>query len=148
MTGSLYEQTIYYPLEDVGQNGELQVSEVLGNKESSIDSTQELSPEDQEALQSDQEKSPFEKLTLIVDDSVTYQLDIKLVDDDQVWGGAAYNWTIGYSEIMTNNKIRFYVAKKDMPQLPSSGEDWQKLYNELQEKSAEHMPEMIYVREG
>jgi hypothetical protein len=135
---NLHEQTIYFPYEEEGQ-----VSEQIGSLSALGNAN------DEEVVNVEEtELSPFEKLSLVVDDNVLYNLDIKLVEEDQVWGGASYNWTISYSEVMTNNKVRFYVAKKDMPQLPSSGEDWQELYNELQKRSEEHMPEMLYVREG
>ena len=129
-----YEETIYYPLDE---DEELEGTIFTNDEETQVEAELET-----------EEDSPFKKLSLIVDDGITYQLDIKLIDDEQVWGGASYNWTLSYSQAVTNNKIIFYVAKKDMPTLPDSGEEWQKLYAELQEKSQEHMPKMIYVRES
>ncbi|MFH1439304.1 MAG: hypothetical protein ABIG89_01980 [Candidatus Woesearchaeota archaeon] len=132
-----YEQTLFYPLEM--QDEETKDSNSLSTL------SKELLKENIDIKQGTKNDTfdPYKTLKIIAGKDNTYNVEIKLVDNEKVLGGAAYNWTPNYSQITTNSKVIFYVTKKDTGEVPLTAEDMKKQYEESLEKSKLYQPKMI-----
>lgn len=149
-----FEQTIFYPPEFIEDNEEEAsvetslfetTSKEITNKEitNKETATKEVTSDTSDTSTS----SPYTNLKLIVGDNIQYTVDIKLVRDEQIWGGASYNWTPSLSQITTNNKIIFYVTKKETLLPPQTPEEWKKLYDDSLKASTQYPPKMVYLWE-
>lgn len=129
-----FEQTIFYPPEFVEEDEE------DGSVETSLFETSK-----ETETPTEKTANPYTNLKLIVGDNIQYIVDIKLVKNEQIWGGASYNWTPSLSQITTNNKITFYVTKKETLLPPQTPEEWKKLYDDSLKTSTQYPPKMVYL---
>jgi len=84
----------------------------------------------------------FSDLSLITGD-ITYELEIRLVNDDKYLGGLEMNWTTSTSDMVDARMVRFYVIKKDPLLPPSSPEEYQALIDYAMDNSKNYPPEVI-----
>ncbi|MBS3121627.1 hypothetical protein J4434_01970 [Candidatus Woesearchaeota archaeon] len=130
-----FEQTVFYPPEYIEED----------NTEAELfETSTAAAPTEKEKTTT---TSPYTNLKLIVSNNIPYTVDIKLVKDEQIWGGASYNWTPSMSQITTNNKIIFYVTKKETLLPPQTPEEWKKLYDDSLKTSTQYPPKMVYLWE-
>lgn len=142
-----FEQTIFYPPEFIEEDEE-EASVETSLFETQKETTSKEVTSDTSAFNTPSDTtSPYTNLKLIVGDNVQYNVDIKLVKDEQIWGGASYNWTPSLSQITTNNKIIFYVTKKETLLPPQTPEEWKKLYDDSLKTSTQYPPKMVYLWE-
>ena len=83
----------------------------------------------------------FSELNLMVGD-FKYELDIKLVSEDEYLGGLLYNWTVNKNSMQNGRYVIFYVIKKDPLLNPQSPEDYQEVYNYAIENSDKYPPKV------
>ncbi len=81
----------------------------------------------------------FDTLELLVAPDVTYELDIKLIQDDIFTGGLSYNWTPDVNTITAANGVHFYAIKKDI--LLSTNENYMEAMKYAEHESANYPPE-------
>ncbi|MBN2458274.1 hypothetical protein JXB31_04050 [Candidatus Woesearchaeota archaeon] len=81
----------------------------------------------------------YTNLSLLMGD-FTYNVEIMLTQDDELVGGANYNWTPSLNNLFYSNYVVFYVYKKDPLVLTTSPEESYELYKYALEASPAYLP--------
>jgi hypothetical protein len=81
----------------------------------------------------------FDTMELLVAPDITYELNIKLIQDEIYTGGLVYNWTPDANALTAAIGVRFYVVKKDI--LLATDENYKEAMEYAQEASMNYPPE-------
>jgi len=137
-----------YPLKQFGytikvveeHNGLLSIRDMLyGESIYMVIRNEEMDFEEQIIYPSDSEY--FTNLTLMLG-SFTYDLDVKLVNNNSFLGGSILNWTVSSQDAETSTHILFYVLRKDPIYPPQSDEEWEEVYKFATENAKDYPPEI------
>lgn len=83
----------------------------------------------------------FSDLDLMVGD-FKYELDVKLVTEEEYLGGLLYNWTVSKSSMQNGRYVIFYVIKKDPLVMAQTPEDYKDVYDYAIENSDKYPPKI------
>jgi hypothetical protein len=81
----------------------------------------------------------FDTMELLIAPDITYELDIKLIQDDLYTGGLLYNWTPDVNAITSANGVHFYIIKKDI--LLATDDNYLEAMQYAEEESINYPPE-------
>lgn len=99
-----FEKVLVYPTTE----GATATTETLTSRIFGTDS--ETETVDSETLAA----AGFDTLSLMIGDDLTYNVDVKLIQDDRYVGSFVYNWTLDANAVSGASHAQFYVIKKDV----------------------------------
>ena len=86
--------------------------------------------------------SELHKTITLIEDEITYNLDIKLFDETTLLGTASMQWNPQVDHILNRGGIVFYVYKKDIPSYIDDQKQRQEAIEYAEEKSKEYQPRL------